>query len=167
MTKQQQIMSAYIMEMYKYMAKKAHMLNHTDIYTKEDFIDCNAKISGAFQLFEEIRNTIFTPKIKMLKNKDFTCSLNEGDNIFPCMGSFKYRNQVFPIYADDYGMTDFTEIKVKDKWIQIDTLYDWYYAIDLYYDLDRFLSASTVKECEQILTDLIESDWFKLNTKGY
>ena len=160
MNNNQKIFNAYIIEIYKYIAKKAHMFYNPKNYTKEDIKECNDKIYAAFNMYENIRNTIFEPKIRLLKNKKFTCSLNEGENIFPCIGSFKYRNILFPIYADDYGMTDFTEIYVNNHWIQIDTMYDWYYAIDMYTDLDRFISASTIEECEKILDDLTESDWF-------
>ena len=160
MTNSKKVFNAYIIEIYKYIAKKAHIFYNFKKYTKEDVKECNDKIVSAFNLYEEIRASAFIPKIKIRKNNKFNCSLNDENNTFPCIGSFKYRNKIFPIFADDYGMTDFIEIKVKDKWIQIDTLYDWYYAIDLYYDLDRFISASTVEECEKILQEIEKSNWF-------
>ena len=160
MTNSKKVFNAYIIEIYKYIAKKAHIFYNPKKYTKEDVKECNDKIVSAFNLYEEIRSSAFIPKIKIRKNNKFNCSLNDKNNSFPCIGSFKYRNKIFPIFADDYGMTDFTEIYVNNNWVQIDTMWDWYYAIDYYLDLNRFLSASTTRDCENILQEIQESDWF-------
>ena len=53
----------------------------------------------------------------------------------PCCGILQYRGHDFPVYVDDYGMSDF--IVFGGNEIQISSLggeCDWYYPIDLILD---------------------------------
>ena len=53
----------------------------------------------------------------------------------PCCGILQYRGHDFPVYIDDYGMSDF--IVFGGNEIQISSLggeCDWYYPIDLILD---------------------------------
>lgn len=66
-------------------------------------------------------------KIKPYKTEDNTK--------FPCIGILKYRGQEFPIYNDDYGMSNF--IVINKLPITVDSFggeTDWYYIIDKFID---------------------------------
>lgn len=60
---------------------------------------------------------------------------DKGEMEYPCVGAFTYRGIEFPVYNDDYGMSEFTVFE--GHVIQIDSFggeTDWYYMLDKYID---------------------------------
>jgi len=83
-----------------------------DGYPGRECFDYNDKIISAYKPYEMTSEAGITTK-------------------FPCIGLLKYRDNVYPIYNDDYGMQDF--IVVDGHSITVDSFgggIDWWYVLD-------------------------------------
>ena len=104
-------------EAWKYAKEVAFQMYQQLRYFCEDGIP---KYSDCFYYSSDL-------KIKPFKTEDNTK--------FPCIGLLKYRGQEFPIYNDDYGMSNF--IVINKIPITVDSFggeTDWYYIIDRFID---------------------------------
>ena len=97
----------------------------------------------AFSMYQELRLDCEDgiPSLKDCLNRNEEQIRNippyKFDNGYecPCCGILQYRGHDFPVYVDDYGMSDF--IVFGGNEIQISSLggeCDWYYPIDLILD---------------------------------
>ena len=98
----------------------------------------------AFQMYQDLRYLCEggIPSIRgdrMIdesRKGDYAPYKQEGNPTeFPCVGAFTYRGREFPVYSDDYSMSEFVVCDGRE--IQIDSFggeTDWYYMLDKYID---------------------------------
>lgn len=156
----------YLDQICLLLGKKAYLIRSSNKYDDSEYNselrEINSKIDMVFSFYQKIRDTLCPPaayeNLSREKIDQYHCSLDTPKCQFPCFGTYEYRGETLPFYLDDYGMDDFIEIKINDKYYQISTAYgrDWWYEVDRLKDLERFLAADTSDLCLSIIDELNE-----------
>jgi len=115
-------------------------------------------ILSSLHLDEFGKNNCFRKPTKDEYN-EYTCSLNNEKTNFPLNRILEYRQEKFPEYIDDYGMSTFIEFEnYEGKIIQIQTNEtDWDYELDRIFDVDRLSSLNPQDAYDLLINDI----WYK------
>ena len=159
MTKEEiekRIYKAYLFRISLILNKKRHWIAKK--YSQNEIEFCDQKISACFNVYEDMRSLLFDfpeyyKEIDSTKADKFVSAHDTPENTFPCIGTFVYKNVEYPVFMDDYAMTDFIEVDGKT----VDLNWDWWYAIDCYRERDVFLDTDTVEKCDKVLDQLYKT----------